>query len=115
MVCSIALPDISVVRTLYIPPASFVTVPAATAASSNWVLNSTVAILASSIDFQSTNLTYPALKAWAKLYIALDASSELARARAAALLIPFIEATAVSSLTPAFVNFPIFEVILANE
>ena len=57
IVWSIVLPAISVDRTLYIPLAALVTVPAATADSSNWFLNSTVAMLASSIDFQSTSLT----------------------------------------------------------
>ena len=97
------------------PSACFSTVPAASAALSNSFLNSTVAMLAFSIDFQSISFTCPADKACAKLYIARDASFVFAPDIAASLLIPLIARTASSSLTPALVNFPMFCVMSANE
>ena len=89
--------------------------PSFTAASAKFCLNSTVAILAFSIDFQSIYCTYPIDSACDKLYMALDASAALAPDTAASLEIPFIARTASSNLTPAFVNFPILLVISENE
>ena len=115
MASPIVLPLELVARTLYIPFEVFSTVPTATAVSSSLFLNSTVAMFAFSIDFQSINFTYPADSACEKLYIALDASSALAPDTAASLLTPFIAITAVSRSTPAFVNFPILLVISLKE
>ena len=104
----------SVVVDIYLSP-SFTSVPIATAVSISWFLNSTVAILAFSIDFQSINFTEPWDNACAKLYIALDASWVLAPDTAATLATPLIAFTASPSSTPAFVNLPMFCVISLNE
>ena len=66
------LPFRSVVVDLYLSP-SLTSVPSSSAVSINCCLNSTVDILAVSMDFQSVNLTAPEDNACAKLYIALDA------------------------------------------
>ena len=107
-------PFASVVVDLYLSP-TLTRVPISSPVAINCSLNSIVAILAFSIDFQSINLTEPEDKAWAKLYIAREASLAFAPETAASFEIPLIAMTASSSLTPALVNFPMFCVMSENE
>ena len=72
-------------------------------------------MLAVSIDFQSISFTEPVLIAWAKLYIALDASSALAPDKAATLATPLIAIVESSRDIPAFVNFEMFLVMSPKE